>query len=140
MVACNKCKETKAAVSEPALYRYTWAWGEEGFACETHRLELQQFADQQLRREISFTPLLTERTTKPDDHPPAGSGWHGPTFPEGGDVQTSVMEGTKRSETRSADELAGGRSPAPLVEHIHRGKPSDAAIAADPKHPKGTKH
>ena len=40
----------------PAIYAYTWAWGETGKCCADHQFELQQKAEQ-LARTISFVPL-----------------------------------------------------------------------------------
>jgi len=47
---CDQC-------DQPPAYHYTWAWGERGYCCPTHRLALQQAA-RNLRRTIEFAPLV----------------------------------------------------------------------------------
>lgn len=47
---------THEGCGKPAIYAYTWAWGETGKCCADHQFELQQKAEQ-LARTISFVPL-----------------------------------------------------------------------------------
>ena len=47
------CKIDGAECTEPAKWRFVWAWGEEGFCCDSHRLVLLTRCEQ-LGRSLSL--------------------------------------------------------------------------------------